>query len=300
MPYALSHHYETCGVSLTTPFMLPFTLQGEETAEVEVRFAEVAESLSDPLVRRVRFETAPGQFLLIVDQVARFLVEDGTDIQIDPVPGHHVNELQHFLSTSVLAALLHQRRTLLLRGAALEREGRATLLLGAPGTGKSTLARGLQGRGWNLLSDEMIALDTQESTAWVMPEGPHLRLWPDSIKHLGVDQASHAIRPNLRKRLVHSPENVQFDDCPLKRIFILCPGENEAPTMLPLTGANRFKALKEETYCGYYLEGMGELGSHLLNLGALMQVVPHTEQLSFKQDFAGFERLLDFFEEAQT
>jgi HprK-related kinase A len=47
---------------------------------------------------------------------------------------------------------------LLLHAAVVERGGRALLLPGRPGAGKSTLAAGLVLRGWRLLSDEVTVL----------------------------------------------------------------------------------------------------------------------------------------------
>lgn len=53
--------------------------------------------------------------------------------------------------------LMHDR--LLIHAAVLERGGRAVVLVGATGSGKSTLCAGLALRGWRLLSDEMAMLD---------------------------------------------------------------------------------------------------------------------------------------------
>ncbi len=52
----------------------------------------------------------------------------------------------------------HLNEYLILHGAVLERNGRALLLPGEPGAGKSTLAAALMLSGWRLLSDEQILL----------------------------------------------------------------------------------------------------------------------------------------------
>jgi len=53
----------------------------------------------------------------------------------------------------------HSFRHLLLHAAVVEKNGRAVILPGQPGAGKSTLCAALVGRGWRLLSDEMAMVD---------------------------------------------------------------------------------------------------------------------------------------------
>ncbi len=48
---------------------------------------------------------------------------------------------------------------LVIHAAVVERAGRAAILPAPPGSGKSTLCAGLIGRGWRLLSDELMLLD---------------------------------------------------------------------------------------------------------------------------------------------
>ena len=71
-------------------------------------------------------------------------------------------------------------RYLLIHAAAVEREGRAVVLPGASGVGKSTLTTALVANGWRLLSDEVTIID---------PTGgllrPHPR--PISLKNETID-----------------------------------------------------------------------------------------------------------------
>ncbi len=52
-----------------------------------------------------------------------------------------------------------------IRAAALERDGRALLIAGAPGCGKSTLAVNLLSGGWKLLADDYILISSDGATA---------------------------------------------------------------------------------------------------------------------------------------
>ena len=55
----------------------------------------------------------------------------------------------------------HAHQYLMLHAAALERNGRAVILPGDPGAGKSTLTAALMLSGWRLLSDEITLVDRE-------------------------------------------------------------------------------------------------------------------------------------------
>src|SRR2546423_11656048 len=65
----------------------------------------------------------------------------------------------------------HCHQYLIVHAAVLEQGGRALLLQGPPGCGKSTLCAGLASRGWRLLSDELALIDpaTAEVAALARP-----------------------------------------------------------------------------------------------------------------------------------
>jgi HprK-related kinase A len=63
----------------------------------------------------------------------------------------------------------HCHHFLIVHGAALERHGRALLLPGPDGAGKSTLAAGLALSGWRLLSDAIVLLDLETGRILPLP-----------------------------------------------------------------------------------------------------------------------------------
>ena len=69
---------------------------------------------------------------------------------------------------------------LIIHAAVLEKEGRALVLCGKPGAGKSTLCAALCNRGWRLFSDEM-AIVSSENTDLI----PFVR--PVSLKNKSID-----------------------------------------------------------------------------------------------------------------
>jgi hypothetical protein len=93
-------------------------------------------------------------------------------------------DLRTFLVGSALGALMIQRGSLMLHATALVMDGKAVLLLGAPASGKSTLAWCLHQQGWQLLSSELTLIDPQ---GMVWPGMQQLKLWHAAAMELDLD-----------------------------------------------------------------------------------------------------------------
>lgn len=87
------------------------------------------------------------------------------------IPCHGGSELLFQLEQHLVVALEQARPDLLfLHAAALVHRGRACLLVGESGVGKSTTAWALVQRGWGYLSDELAPLDPRD---WQVQPYPH-------------------------------------------------------------------------------------------------------------------------------
>jgi HprK-related kinase A len=76
---------------------------------------------------------------------------------------------------------------LLIHAACVEKDGKAAIMPGGPGQGKSTLCAALVNRGWRLLSDELAIIDVADGTLV-----PLCR--PISLKNASIE-AIHALVP---------------------------------------------------------------------------------------------------------
>jgi len=85
------------------------------------------------------YKTADGA-LLVVEDVARYLIKDGAQIVVEPRPGTPLANVRLFLLGSAMGMLIHQRGLLPLHGNSIEIDGCAFAFVGQSGAGKSTLA----------------------------------------------------------------------------------------------------------------------------------------------------------------
>ncbi len=104
-------------------------------------------------------------------QRARLLI-DGAPVMHPLAAGLAVPMLEWAMNW-VVASRAH--RHLLLHAAVAERGGRALLMPGASGAGKTTLCALLVARGWRLLSDEFAIIDPARGRGVTMPRPPYLK-----------------------------------------------------------------------------------------------------------------------------
>ena len=86
-----------------------------------------------------------------------------------------------FLVRAALGFVAVARGFCAFHGSAAGKNGKAVLIVGNKGAGKSTTVTGLLQRGWGLLCDDLVAV----RQGWVHPTVLQTRLLPDSWKALG-------------------------------------------------------------------------------------------------------------------
>lgn len=129
------------------------------------RLEGVAEGLATMYADFPLSDSALADFHLKVDRVAgpRALWRPQVNAWLDgfapfvPLPLAHGYALLEWAMNFCVAGCAHHY--LMLHAACLERDGRALILPGAPGSGKSTLTAALMLAGWRLLSDEITLID---------------------------------------------------------------------------------------------------------------------------------------------
>jgi hypothetical protein len=145
-----------------------------------VRCRTPVRDLADAPHSGVLWRAARGALLLDVPGVARYLARDGNLVEIDPCDGAGAGQVERFVRMTPAAALYLQRGIPVLHAAvAADPAGRAVMLAGDSGSGKSVLLTALIRRGWGLLTDDLapVMLDDEQRPVAV-PTCPEVSQWP--------------------------------------------------------------------------------------------------------------------------
>jgi hypothetical protein len=191
--------------------------------------------------------------------------------------GSSLEEAIAYLLGPVLGVLLRYRGVVCLHGSAVARDGRAVVLVGPPGVGKSTTAAALAQRGYTLLADDIAALEERVGAFYVHPAFPGLSLWPKSLELIyGAHKPELQPRVSGDKVSLSSAQGLQFESgaLPLARIYVLdSAGEESSSKSSANSAPERFLSLISNTYATSILDSSMRVAEFTI-LGRLASQIP--------------------------
>lgn len=256
------HHYRVFGLAVRSDIELPELFADDERTPPDVT---ITLERIDTEIDQDGLQAEEGALVLVVPQIARFRIIDGTRIVVDPKSGVPARNIRLFLLGSAFGALLHQRGLLPLHANAIEIDGMAVAFMGPSGTGKSTLATWFHDRGFKVISDDVCVVDFGlEGRPQAAPGLPRLRLWTDALELTGRDHLGLA-------RSYLDDEDEKFDvpveaasaarsEVQLAAIYLLDCGEEFC--IASLHGLEAADAIFANTYRGEYLAQTGGQKEH--------------------------------------
>ena len=183
--------YRICGVTLRSELPLPADKLDRCEADIAVtlRAASVPRLPPGPWPFHARHLTPDGlqlEYLSHEGETLRFTIPtDGSRIAIE-TSFESEQGLAYILLGLPLAAALFFRGAVVLHASAVVLDGRAVLVAGQSGSGKSTTTAAALASGAALLSDDLCTLSPTPSGWMVEPGYPWLRLSPDTGLLLGL------------------------------------------------------------------------------------------------------------------
>lgn len=264
------HDYRAFGMAIRSALPLPAAeLRQESAPDVEVVFARTPDAVTGAVRTDAWFQAAPGRLLLTIAGVARYLVEAGRSITIEPDVTTSDDEVRVFLLGSAFGALLHQRGVPVLHGSAIDIGGEAVAFLGSAGAGKSTLAAALERRGFPVLTDDLCVIAPGQRPS-LEPGLRRTKLKPDSLEQLGIrPDALTLVDRRTEKRAVPVRRRHPQAPVPIRKIYELRTWERDEIVITPLRGTEKFDAVMRHTYRLCFIEGLGVQASHFRQALAL-------------------------------
>lgn len=214
--------------------------------------ATLPETLAGATAGDAYLQVAGDRCQINIANIARYRIEQGRRILIDPVPDAAPGDVRLYLLGTALGTLLHQRHSLPLHVSAVATPGGVWAFTGESGAGKSTLAAALHYHfDWPLLSDDVGVIEPDESGQPLFHPGPpRLKLWQDALTHFEIDSCElipDLIRANkfhlrLERGFEHEPQRL----CAL--VLLERADDDESPSLVAVNGMAAFQAVASAIY----------------------------------------------------
>jgi hypothetical protein len=228
------YSYRISGLHVFSQLKLPGAIpeaSQAEAADVTIRRAAVPTTLEGAAMSGRFWEIAGEKLLLRIPRLARFLIAHGEEIDVELEPNAKEDVAAGWMLGTSFGILLHQRGALVLHGAAVASDGRAIVICGETGAGKSTLAAALCQQGCSFAADDIcvIGLNGQREPI-VQSDGRQFKLWQESILNLDLsERRGEAVLDDFEKYYVQPFDRIT-EPPKLCAIYVL----REAPPQLPV------------------------------------------------------------------
>ena len=212
------------------------------------------------------------ELFLQVPNVANFLIKNGNQVLIDVQPEAEFREVELFFMGSVLSVILMQRNIIPFHGSAFEKEGKAVIITGISGAGKSSLLRYFISQGYKAITDDVCALSEINNKVMLSPSYPYSKIWSDVMDEFGLlKKENNQIRPDIEKYSVSLKESFVNKSLEVDSIYIIESKNTTKFTTSETKGIAKFSALKRNLYRPKFPKLMGKEKETFLLLNKLAQ-----------------------------
>lgn len=271
------HQYWAFGLNINSEIEFPELLPHNfDVSDLTVTVGKAPEKLEgNDVINRVRVSASPREYLLNLDNIARYYVKNGNEIIVDPAKNTDKDSIRLFLLSNAMAAILHQQGKVPFHASGIITEHGVILFTGRSGTGKSTTVYGLKKLGYNLFTDDVCVLNFNDTT-WKVeatPSYPLIKLWEDVIDEFATDfEKNYRVRPGLPKFGFFQHQDFLVEKQVVHKIFIFKTSSTTKDfSCTKLDKVNAFSELQLNTYRRKHVDMMQgrqplfKMMSHLTN-----------------------------------
>lgn len=251
--------YKAFGIVFESELEMPELIaENTEIPTVFINYGFIPENLPNIDKTGVLFQASPNDFLLNVENIGSYRVQNGEKVTISPSNKSILTEFRIFLLGSVFGVLLFQKGFLPLHGSAIRTNKGAIIIAGESAVGKSSLAASLAKIGYPILSDDISAINFEMSGLPMVQAGlPYLKLWKDVLNYFHDSKSMKRVRPSLEKYIFPLENNFSFTPSRIHKLVFLTTNNSTNFIFEEITGAMKFDYLKAVVYRSRFIEGLG-------------------------------------------
>lgn len=249
----MSYYYRVFGLNVQSQILCHELIELDERErafiDVNVELGQVNMEIQEQIEsgRSSHFDSLNMWFH--IPKVATYWVTDGNRIVIEVDPEAHLDEIKQFLLGSCLGMIMLQQDTIAIHGGSVVINNQGLLITGDRGAGKSTLTSALRLKGYQLVADDVSALDVSELL--IQPAYPQQKVCEDMMDQLGYDKSKYKSIDIDQKVKYLIPTKNQFKSEPVRLqgiIELVCSDEVDDIKVEELKGSQKLMTLYRNIY----------------------------------------------------
>jgi hypothetical protein len=261
------YYYKAFGLRVSSEISMPELLQLNKQIDI-VDIEIIIDDLSgvwDEIGKKGKFVVRKNLVIFQISDTATFCIQEGERVIVSPMKGSDADKIRLYILGSCMGALLLQRKVLPLHGSAVAIHGKAYAFVGYSGAGKSTLASALISRGYQLLSDDVIAVSLSQDSQLpiVTPSYPQQKLWQESLDHFGIENENYLpLFDRETKFAIPVSSHYTEQPLPLAGVFEVVKTEEDKIEFYCVQGLERLYMLYHHTFRNFLVPRLGLMEWH--------------------------------------
>lgn len=224
------------------------------TPDLVISYGTSPRKLDETLIDVGWVKSNKTEAIVNIKNIACFYVTNGNSIVIENLGTDDEEQIRLYLMGTCMGAVLQQRGIIPLHGSCVCKDGKAFVITGDSGAGKSTTAAEFLKRGWKLMSDDVTPIVEDNGTYYARSTYPGQKLWQDTIDRSDNEDrvVQNIIRENDgRQKFQLQARNSYINaTLPLMYCVYLVPG-SETLMMDELLGFAKTDMLMRNLYRGF-------------------------------------------------
>lgn len=247
------------------------------SSDVRIMLAKLPPALPNSQWKQAGLEIADDKALLTVPSIARYLIESGQSISVEPDADADAADVRLFLLGTAFGILCHQRGVFPLHASAVVVEQQAIAFIGPSGAGKSTLGAWLSQAGHPLLNDDVCILTSMDNgQPMIHPGSPRIKLWSDALSALGIpSQGLQRDMTRTDKFHLTLPSTPSASTYPLRALYLIDSNDSDKTDIHgPIKALDALAAIADNTYRHELIDALRRTQTHFHNCSKIARHVP--------------------------
>lgn len=215
------YYYRVYDLNVESDIEMPELLEVDvnDKIDVVIKYGKVPKNMINKIQEGSWFHLEEKSFVFRVENIAKYFVENGSEIIIEPYELANKDDVKTFTLGTSFGILIKQRNDIAIHGGTILIDNKAVILTGNTGAGKSTLTNAFRHNGYRFLCDDVSVLGNKKDSIFVMPAYPQQKLCKDAMDKMGYDtEKFKKIDDDRDKYCIPVHDSFEKDPCKLSAI----------------------------------------------------------------------------------